>query len=94
VAADRGASGELSAVPGAHRAAAFRKLGFLLGRHLDAILNYCREKVPFGKVEAINGNIQAARRRGRGDRDQECLRLFCCSKVQKAIATRRLRQTA
>jgi len=58
--------------------------------HLDGILNYCHEKVPFGKVEAINGNIRAMLRRGRGYRDYEYLLL----KVQKATATRRLRQTA
>ncbi len=32
----------------------------------DGILNYCRTKVPFGVVEAINGNIKALLRRGRG----------------------------
>jgi transposase len=41
----------------------------MLMRHLDGILNYCHEKVPFGKVEAINGNIRAMLRRGRGYRD-------------------------
>ena len=59
-------------------------------RHLTGILNYCHEKVPFGKVEAINGNIRAMLRRGRGYRDHAYLLL----KVQKATATRRLRQTA
>jgi transposase len=59
-------------------------------RHLAGILNYCHEKVPFGTVEAINGNIRAMLRRGRGYRDHEYLLL----KVQKATATRRLRQTA
>jgi hypothetical protein len=39
------------------RLPAFQKLGRLLTRHLDGILNYCHEKVPFGTVEAINGNI-------------------------------------
>ncbi len=34
--------------------------------HLDGILNYCRTKVPFGVVEAINGNIKTLLRRGRG----------------------------
>ena len=72
------------------RLPAFQKLGALLMRHLSGILNYCHEKVPFGKVEAINGNIRAMLRRGRGYRDHEYLLL----KVQKATATRRLRQTA
>lgn len=72
------------------RLPAFRKLGFLLVRHLDGILSYCHEKVPFGKVEAINGNIRAMLRRGRGYRDHEYLLL----KVQKATATRHLRRAA
>lgn len=33
---------------------------------LDGILNYCRTKVPLGVVEAVNGNIKALLRRGRG----------------------------
>src|SRR6266481_4067484 len=72
------------------RLPAFDKLGALLMRHLAGILNYCHEKVPFGKVEAINGNIRAMLRRGRGYRDHEYLLL----KVQKATATRRLRRAA
>jgi transposase len=32
--------------------------------HLDGILNYCRTKVRFGVVEAINGNIKTLLRRG------------------------------
>jgi transposase len=72
------------------RLPAFQKLARLLMQHLDGILNYCHEKVPFGKVEAINGNIRAMLRRGRGYRDHEYLLL----KVRKATATRRLRCTA
>jgi transposase len=30
----------------------------MLADHLDGILNYCRTKVRFGVVEAINGNIK------------------------------------
>jgi transposase len=71
------------------RRPAFRKLGELLTRHLEGILNYCHEPVPFGTVEAINGNIRAMLRRGRGYRDHEYLLL----KVQRATATRR-RQAA
>ena len=67
------------------RLPAFRKLGRLLTRHLDGILAYCHEKVPFGVVEAINGNIRAMLRRGRGYRDHEYLLL----KVQRATAERR-----
>ena len=65
------------------------RVGRLLTRHLEDILNCCHEKVPFGKVEAINGNIRAMLRRGRGYRDHEYLLL----KVQPATATRR-RQAA
>lgn len=67
------------------RLPAFRKLGRLLTRHLDGILSYCHEKVPFGVVEAINGNLRAMLRRGRGYRDHEYLLL----KVQRATAERR-----
>jgi transposase len=62
----------------------------MLARHLDGMLNYCHDQVPIGKVEAINGNIPAMLRRGRGYRDPE----YFLRKVQKATATRRLRQTA
>ena len=39
--------------------------------HLDGILAYCHEKIPFGKVEAINPNIRAVLRRGRSYPDHE-----------------------
>lgn len=67
------------------RLPAFDKVAQLLSRHLHGILAYCHVKVPFGKVEAINGNIRAMLRRGRGYRDHEYLLL----KVQKATAERR-----
>src|ERR1700731_2055261 len=44
----------------------FQQLAHMLLDHLDGILNYCRTKVPFGVVEAINGNIKTLLRRGRG----------------------------
>jgi transposase len=44
----------------------FENLASMLLDHLDGILNYCRTKVPFGVVEAINGNIKTLLRRGRG----------------------------
>jgi transposase len=44
----------------------FQKLAAMLLNHLEGILNYCRIKVPFGVVEAVNGNIKALLRRGRG----------------------------
>lgn len=72
------------------RLPAFDKVAQLLSRHLDGILAYCHVKVPFGTVEAINGNIRAMLRRGRGYRDHEYLLL----KVQKATAERRRLQQA
>src|SRR5690242_19066114 len=44
----------------------FQKLALMIVDHLDGILNYCRTKVPLGVVEAVNGNIKALLRRGRG----------------------------
>lgn len=70
------------------RLPAFEALAKLLLSHLDGILAYCHVKVPFGVVEAINGNIRALLRRGRGYRDHAYLLL----KVQWATAdNRRLR---
>src|SRR5438309_7922745 len=45
------------------------KLARMLLNHVEGILNYCRTKVPMGVVEAVNGNIKALLRRGRGYRD-------------------------
>lgn len=53
----------------------FQKLGQMLLDHLDGILNYCRIKVPMGVVEAVNGNIKALIRRGRGYKDLDYLLL-------------------
>jgi len=44
----------------------FEKLARTLLDHLEGILNYCRTKVSMGVVEAVNGNIKALLRRGRG----------------------------
>lgn len=62
----------------------FEKLGALLAKHYDGLMNYCKVKVPFGVVEAINGTIKAVIRRGRGYRNLDYLLL----KVQKEIASR------
>jgi hypothetical protein len=43
--------------------------------HLDGNLNYCRTKVPFGVVEAVNGNIKTLLRRGRGHKNLDYLLL-------------------
>jgi transposase len=48
------------------RLPSFQKLAAMLIRHLDGILNYCRTKVRFGVVEAVNGNIRMLINRGRG----------------------------
>ena len=44
----------------------FKKLAEMLLRHQEGLLNYCRAPVRFGVVEAVNGNIKALLRRGRG----------------------------
>lgn len=72
------------------RLPAFKKLARTLYDHLDGILAYCRHKVPFGVVEAINGNLRALVRRGRGYRDHEYLIL----KAQKSTAQARLARAA
>src|ERR1700676_805961 len=62
----------------------FQKLAQMLLDHLHGILNYCRTKVPLGVVEAVNGNIKALLRRGRGYRNLKYLLL----KAQRMAATR------
>jgi transposase len=44
----------------------FKKLAEMLLRHQEGLLNYCRVPVRFGVVEAVNSNIKALLRRGRG----------------------------
>jgi transposase len=44
----------------------FEALAAMLLKHLDGIANYCRTKVRFGVVEALNGNIRMMINRGRG----------------------------
>jgi len=60
------------------------KLAHMLLNHLEGVLNYCRIKVPFGVVEAVNENIKALLRRGRGYRDMNSLLL----KAQRLAATK------
>src|SRR5580704_2892972 len=48
------------------RLPSFQKLSLMLVKHIDGILNYCRTKVRFGVVEAVNGNIRMLINRGRG----------------------------
>jgi transposase len=67
------------------RLPAFQNLALTLLTHLDGILAYCRHKVPFGVVEAINGNLRSLIRRGRGYRDHDYLIL----KAQRSTAQAR-----
>jgi transposase len=60
------------------------QLAHLLLKHLEGILNYCRTKVPMGVVEAVNGNLKALLRRGRGYTDLNYLLL----KAQRLAATK------
>jgi transposase len=66
------------------RLPAFNKLAAMLVHHLDGILNHCRTPVRFGVVEAINGNITALVRRGRGDTNLRYLLL----KAQRMAVTK------
>lgn len=66
------------------RLQAFQKLAQMLLDHLEGILNYCRTKVPLGVVEAVNGNIKALLRRGRGYKNLRYLLL----KAQRMAATK------
>lgn len=54
------------------------------------IIEHCKHRVPFGVVEAINGNIRSVIRRGRGYKDHEYLIL----KVRKATASARSHRAA
>jgi transposase len=72
------------------RLPAFQKLALTLLSHVDGILAYCRHRVPFGVVEAINGNLRSLIRRGRGYRDHEYLIL----KAQRSTAQARFAQAA
>jgi len=64
--------------------ATLSKTGPDVGGSPDGILNYCRTKVPFGVVEAINGNIKTLLRRGRGYKNLAYLLL----KAQRMAVTR------
>jgi transposase len=65
------------------RLPSFQKLAEMLLKHLDGILNYCRAKVRFGVVEAINGNIRMLINRGRGYKNMRYLLL----KAKRMAAT-------
>lgn len=57
------------------RLPSFQKLAGMLLTHLEGILSYCRTKVRFGVVEAINGNIRMLINRGRGYKNMRYLLL-------------------
>ena len=61
----------------------FEKLARMLLKHLEGILNYCRTKVRFGVVEALNGNIRMMINRGRGYQNLRYLLL----KVKRMVVT-------
>ena len=61
----------------------FEKLAAMLLKHIDGILNYCRTKVRFGVVEAINGNIRMLINRGRGYKNTRYLLL----KAKRMVVT-------
>jgi transposase len=65
------------------RLSSFQKLADMLAKHLDGILNYCRTKVRFGVVEAVNGNIRMLINRGRGYKNLRYLLL----KAKRTAAT-------
>jgi transposase len=65
------------------RLPSFQKLAEMLLKHLDGILNYCRTKVRFGVVEAVNGNIRMLINRGRGYKNMRYLLL----KAKRMAAT-------
>ncbi|MCW5983492.1 MAG: transposase [Bryobacteraceae bacterium] len=62
----------------------FQKLAWMLLDHVEGILNYCRTKVPLGVVKAVNSNIKALMRRGRGYTNLRYLLL----KAQRMAATK------
>jgi len=66
------------------RLAPMEKLAYILLHHLEGILNYCKSKIPMGMVEAVNANIKALLRRGRGYQDLNYLLL----KAQRLAATK------
>jgi transposase len=72
------------------RLPAFKKLAAMLLEHLDGLVAYCQHRVPFGVVEAINGNLRALIRRGRGYQDHEYLIL----KAQRSTARMRTARAA
>ena len=61
----------------------FEELAAMLLKHLEGIMNYCRTKVRFGVVEAVNANIRMLINRGRGYKNLRYLLL----KVKRLAVT-------
>lgn len=75
----------------------FQKLAAMLLKHLEGILNYCRTKVRFGVVEALNGNIRMLINRGRGYKNLRYLLLKAKRMAVinlEFIAVRRMKEAA
>ena len=60
----------------------FQRLAKMLLRHQEGLLNHHHTPVRFGVVEAVNGNIKALLRRGRGYKNLRYLLL----KAQRSAA--------
>jgi transposase len=75
----------------------FEKLADMLLKHVDGIANYCRTKVRFGVVEALNANIRMLINRGRGYKNLRYLLLKAKRMVVANIeflAVQRVKQVA
>jgi len=59
------------------RLAPFIRLGRTIRRHLEGILGYYPSYLTSAMIEAVNGNIQQARRRARGFRNFTYMRTVC-----------------
>jgi transposase len=62
----------------------FQRFAYMLLKHLDGILNYCRTKVPMGVVEAVNGTSKPCCVAAADTRTF----VISCSKAQRMSATR------
>jgi len=57
--------------------APFIRLGRTIRRHLEGILGYYPSYLTSAMIEAVNGNIQQARRRARGFRNFNYMSTVC-----------------
>jgi transposase len=73
--------------------APFEELADMLLKHLEGIVNYCRTKVRFGVVEAVNGNIRTLINRGRGYKNLRYLLLKAKRNVE-FLAVQRVKKVA